>query len=150
MKTTSGNFWHHAADYEALVCTINLVIKANGSLVMGKGIALQFSDNYPILAGQWGSDLKEIYDKKEMPRVLAVHAYNQYIIGLPTKIHWQDKSTVILIEKSLKFMVEFVDNNNIRSVLLPKPGCSNGGLDWDTQVKNICESLLDDRFTVVV
>ena len=37
---------------------------------------------------------------------------------------------------------------NFSSVLLPKPGCANGGLNWE-QVKPLLEQYLDDRFTII-
>jgi len=53
-----------------------------------------------------------------------------------------------LIRQSARQLVEMADKFGWGSVVLPRPGCGNGGLDWD-DVRPILEAILDDRFTVV-
>lgn len=58
-------------------------------------------------------------------------------------------STLELVEESLKQLVEYVDSFGNVTVLLPRPGCSNGGLDWYKDVKPLCSKYLDNRFTII-
>ena len=37
---------------------------------------------------------------------------------------------------------------NFYHIAIPRPGCSNGGLNWEIDVKPIIEPLLDDRFII--
>jgi hypothetical protein len=55
-----------------------------------------------------------------------------------------------IIEFSAKALLWQTRILNWRKVLLPRPGCSNGGLDWETQVKPVLEKILnDDRFVII-
>ena len=57
---------------------------------------------------------------------------------------WQYKSRIEWIERGL---VNFVNNYKhwgITSIAWPKIGCTNGGLDWETQVKPLMIKYLDD------
>ncbi|MFK5283150.1 hypothetical protein ACI3PL_26625, partial [Lacticaseibacillus paracasei] len=56
------SFWNRAdeKDVQAIVCTLCNVIKNDGSLVMGKGCAKQFSDTFPFLAKNWGALIQGI------------------------------------------------------------------------------------------
>ena len=49
MKEIKGNFWDECEKYNALIVTTNGVLKNNGKLVMGKGIAKEFADMFPEL-----------------------------------------------------------------------------------------------------
>lgn len=45
-------------------------------------------------------------------------------------------------------MIELADNFKREAILIPKPGCGNGGLKWE-DVKKQIEPLLDDRFIII-
>ncbi len=73
-----------------------------------------------------------------------------FIFSLPTKNEYWLPSPIVLIERSLKELVSLVDHTyKAQNIVLPRPGCGLGGLDWETAVKPLCEKYLDDRFTVV-
>ena len=42
-------------------------------------------------------------------------------------------------------IIQFYD---LKNVALPRPGCANGGLNWE-DVKPHLERILDDRVTIV-
>jgi len=58
-------------------------------------------------------------------------------------------SNFALIKRSLEELVILSKELQLSSILLPRPGCSNGGLKWGTQIKYLCESILDNRFTII-
>jgi len=73
------------------------------------------------------------------------------LLFFPTKHNWWEKSDLVLIEESTRQLRDFFDNVISEypvPIYLPRPGCSNGGLDWE-DVKPILEKYLDDRFVVV-
>ncbi|AGB50609.1 hypothetical protein Metho_2469 (plasmid) [Methanomethylovorans hollandica DSM 15978] len=136
MKECQGDLWNSGCDYTAV--TTNSIIKKNGTLVMGAGVAKQASLRYPGL-----------------PRILAEHVRKngnipyivpEYrIVSFPTKYNWKDPSDLSLIRESARKIADILPIDS--SCGLSKPGCGNGGLKWE-QVKPLIEDILDDRFTV--
>lgn len=149
MIEVEGDYWELAKSHNTLVCTINMVVKANGELVMGKGIALEFAKKYEFLPETFGRQIKA--DPNTIPMAYTGEVPHETIlVGLPTKIHWQDKSTLFLIDQSLYALRKFIDsitNMDERKVLMTRPGCGNGGLNWD-DVQPLCARYLDERFTI--
>ncbi len=70
------------------------------------------------------------------------------IITFPTKHHWRDKSDLELIKTSAEQLIDICEGRGIATCYLTQPGCANGGLDWDSQVKPLIERILDDRFVI--
>ncbi len=140
MITWTGNLWEANASHRAI--TTNGVVKADGRLVMGAGIAKQALDLYPGIDMVLGR-----YVKTYGNRCIILHA--DHIISFPTKNHWRDKSDISLIITSCKQIAEIADKFKISSIAIVKPGCQNGGLLW-SDVRPVIEPLLDDRFIVCV
>jgi O-acetyl-ADP-ribose deacetylase (regulator of RNase III) len=125
---------------EALVNTVNTVG------VMGKGIALQFKENFP-------NNYKAYLDackKKELEpgKLLPVWDENlrtgkKLIINFPTKIHWRSPSQYEYIEKGLDAMKKLLVEQKVKSIAIPPLGCGNGGLDWN-RVRPLIEDKLQD------
>lgn len=142
MKVINGDFWVAASDYQGLVCTTNGVVKQNGELVMGAGIAKDFSLRYPYLPAVLGRAVSRYGNN--------VYVYSdisgQYLISLPTKHNWKEPSSIGLIQQSINQLVLITTALMLDSVLMTPPGCGMGGLDF-SDVEGII-SKLDDRFTV--
>ncbi len=133
----------YIGNVDAICITTNGVVRKCGRAVMGAGIAKLFKDNYrgidTVLGNQiniFGNIVQSIWKSKET-----------LIFSFPTKNDWRCNSSIKLIEQSLKQLVKKTAMAN--SVVLPRPGCSNGKLNWETQVKPLCEKYLDDRFIIV-
>lgn len=139
MKTTKSDLWMSGA--EAICITTNLVIKRDGNLVMGAGVAKQAAERYPELPAFFADAVRA-----QSP-VCAYKGTDHYLIALPTKRDWKQDSDLNLILGSLKLVVKLVDSLKLKSVALTPPGCGNGNLKWD-DVRKAIEPLLDDRFTV--
>ena len=143
MKEVKGDFWAYAKYADAICVTTNGTIKANGELVMGKGLALAFARRYPELPlalGNW---------VKEKGNVAFAWGAKPMVISFPTKENWWEKSPEPLIWVSARGVVELADLHGLKKVLLTRAGCGLGGLDWETQVRPILQGILDDRFVVV-
>ena len=60
---------------------------------------------------------------------------------------WACKAKPDLIVQSCKQLVKLADQYGWKKILLPRPGCGAGELQWK-DIKKIIQPLLDDRFVV--
>lgn len=147
MKEVKGNIWDYYDQGHWIVITTNGIVKSNGEAVMGRGIALQAKTRLPKLPRMLGRYLKEFTNT---PYSFGIE---YRIITLPTKNNWRYNSDLELIENSCHRLSEMFKYGGyldtfVKEIYLPRPGCSNGGLNWK-DVKPILEKYLDDRFVVV-
>ena len=135
IRYTQGNLLEASA--EALVNTVNEVG------VMGKGVALMFSDAFPENARVYAKGAKD--GQVRVGRMFVTHnpvlIGPKWIINFPTKKHWRHPSKLEWVRDGLEDLVRVIRERNIRSVALPPLGCGNGGLEW-SQVKREIEATL--------
>ena len=114
------------ADAEALVNTVNCVG------VMGRGVALQFRKAFPTNFKVYKAACKDNQVKPGKMFVCDLNRlYNpRFIINFPTKRHWQGKSCMEDIRSGLSDLIDFVQQQKIRSIAIPPLGCGLGGLNW--------------------
>lgn len=135
MKYIKGNLLD--AKTQALVNTVNTVG------VMGKGIALQFKEAFPMNYKIYAAACK----KKELQtgQLLVVKEQTlegeKIIINFPTKTEWFMKSKYEYIEGGLRELAKVIEENRIESIAIPPLGCGNGGLKWE-KVKLMIERYL--------
>lgn len=116
-----GNIFNSSCEF--LVNPVNCVG------VMGKGLALEFKNKYPLNF--------EIYKKAcdnasfNIGNLLIVPVDNKFIVNFPTKKHWRNKSDLEFIKIGLEELKVAIKEFNIKSIALPKLGCGLGGLDWN-------------------
>ena len=135
MQFVKGNLLE--ANTQALVNTVNTVG------VMGKGIALQFKNDFPHNYQEYVAACKA---GTLQPGTLLVvkdvsPAGDKIIINFPTKTQWHLKSKYEYIESGLKALVDAIHQYDIKSIALPPLGCGNGGLKWE-KVKPMIEHYL--------
>ena len=112
---------------EALVNTVNTVG------VMGKGIALQFKENFPANNKAYIDTCKLKWlapGKLLMVTDTSIHYGLKKIINFPTKVHWKSPSRYEYVEDGLKALRILILDKNIKSIAIPPLGCGNGSLDW--------------------
>jgi len=61
---------------------------------------------------------------------------------------WACKAHIKIITRSAKQLVELADTMKWKHVILPRPGCRNGGLAWE-KVKPVLQEILDNRFYII-
>jgi hypothetical protein len=61
---------------------------------------------------------------------------------------WKAKSDLALIKHSAEELVELTDTHGWKKVCLPRVGCGQGELSWES-VYNLINPILDDRFYVI-
>jgi hypothetical protein len=110
---------------------------------MGRGIALQARERYPRID----------YTLGKLVAACGNHVYvlqEEGIVSFPTKWDWCKQSDIELIKRSaleLSYLLRCALGPE-DTVLLPPPGCGNGGLTWEN-VKPVIAPLLDDHYIVV-
>ena len=135
---TKGNMMTSSA--EALVNTVNTVG------VMGKGIALQFKEEFPknFLTYKAACSSGELTPGKLLiTKELNSNGEEKIIINFPTKLHWRNPSKYEYITEGLKELVKAISEHKIKSIAIPPLGCGNGGLDWNI-VKGMIEEALKE------
>lgn len=128
---------------DAVVVTTNGTVKGDGNAVMGRGCAREAAAIYPILPAMLGSCIKREGNKLYCFSNLG----RQPIVCYPVKNEWMNIATIELIKISAIQLVELTDKKEWEMVVMPRPGCGNGGLHWST-IKPILQPYLDDRFIV--
>jgi hypothetical protein len=140
MIEVTGNLWTYPADVR--VITTNGTVRSDGACVMGRGCALEATRRYPGINFTLGQALKRHGNH--------VHVLARTDVGLlvsfPVKHHWREKADLELIRRSAVELVKLTKSGD--RVVLPRPGCGNGHLEWVT-VKPILEPLMDNRFHVI-
>lgn len=144
IQFTRGNIIKSQA--EALVNTVNTVG------VMGKGIALQFKENFDLnyrLYKQACDEGKVIVGKMFVTSTNSI--YNpKWIINFPTKKNWIHKSSYSFIEQGLDDLKKVLDDLNINSIAIPPLGSGQGGLDWEKVKALIVKKLADAKADVFI
>jgi O-acetyl-ADP-ribose deacetylase (regulator of RNase III) len=140
IEFTSGNLFE--ANVEALVNTVNTVG------VMGKGIALQFSRQYPEIMPIYESACKDgtlVVGQVQTIRLSLLPGMTgpAYVLNFPTKRHWKGDSKIEYIEGGLQSLRSEIIRHDIKSVAMPPLGCGLGGLSWGAVRGRIVESLGD-------
>lgn len=153
MQYVKGNIWQYhygVPEKNWIVIPTNLCTNSTGHAVMGRGLALQAKERYTLLPLLLGEHIKQ-------PIVGSLPKYfpEYKVICLPTKEDFREKSKVTLIEQGLEklhdfaFMKKKLTGEDHELTYLPKLGCGEGGLDWESEVKPLMEKYLDDRFVLV-
>ena len=128
IKYAEGNLLQ--APTEALVNTVNEVG------VMGKGIALMFSEAFPDNTAAYirACQAKQVHVGHMFVTENQELVEPRWIINFPTKKHWRGDSQIEWIHDGLDDLVRIIREKEIRSIALPPLGCGNGGLDWDDSI----------------
>jgi hypothetical protein len=150
VKEVIGDLWTYPADVR--VITTNGTIKKNGECVMGRGCAAEAKSRSQTLPFLLGEKIKRVGN---VPHILGSivptndpDAIEPLLVSFPTKHNWYEKSDIKLIEVSAKILAGFADLYNWKVVVMPRPGCGNGWLQWEN-VRKVLEPILDDRFHVI-
>lgn len=122
--------------------TVGITVNTVG--VMGKGLALQFKNKYPLNFERY----------KKHCELGTISVGNPILIDrsrfllFPTKQHWRNKSHLKWIDDGLR-QVRMKDGL-INTLALPALGCANGGLDFNDVLPLIEKHLHDASYPVYV
>jgi len=135
------------SDAEALVNTVN----TDG--VMGKGIALQFKNQYPANYKEYVKACKNnqisignlfVFEEQTLL------GGKKIIINFPTKTSWRKPSEYAYIEAGLQDLVKIIQERNIKSIAIPPLGAGNGGLNWNNVKEMLVQHLADLDCDIII
>jgi len=128
----------------AICFTSNGVVKRDGTLVMGAGVAKAFRDHFPGLDREAGD---AVTSRGNVCQVVS-RRHGIPIVAFPTKNHWKDPSDMPLIMRSAHRLMSLVRVEQWSLVALPRPGCRNGRLCWDEVRRAVCP-VFDHHIVIV-
>lgn len=111
------------SDKLMLVCPVN----CNG--VMGKGLALQFKQQYPDMFQKYKSICQNNLLNIGKLWIYKNDNYKHQILCFPTKLNWWQPSKVEYVTEGLQKFVDTYKNKNIASISFPLLGTGCGGLN---------------------
>lgn len=163
MQEIIGNVFDLIQDptVDAICITTNGITNNAGLAVMGAGTAgeaarrwpeirvvlgkyLQKYGNKPFIIGEIDKNLQFCIPNSSNIRNAD---YKCLIWSFPTKHHFMKNSDITLIQQSATLLAKYSAELGLKKIILPRPGCSNGKLNWQ-DVKPVIENILDDRFYV--
>ena len=98
--------------------------------VMGKGLAKEFKKMYPSHFDVY----KKACNDSEIAIGKVLIDNKNKIIAFPTKKHWKGKSKLEFIRQGLRDMFKQAEEENIKSIFMPRIGSGLGGLDFENDV----------------
>ena len=149
MIETAGDIWAMPAD--ALAITTNGIVKKDGCAVMGAGVARAAADRYPGIDQRLGGLLGERGNEVHILHRAGAEPWadeQRSLLAYPTKNHWREPSDLELMVAGARRLDQLASENGWQRVIMPRPGCGLGGLDWNREVRPALAPLLDDRFLI--
>lgn len=137
-----GDFWGMPARVKCI--TTNGDVNAQGLAVMGRGVAKDFAMKFPQGRRLLGDRLKR---EPNEPHYIISDDVTQYW-SFPVKHHWQEKADLSLIYRSAQILVGLMKSID-GIVLIPRPGCGNGGLRWEHVKPVIAPIFRNDRYVLI-
>jgi len=144
MNFNIGNMWDVFEESDLFLITTNAYIKKSGEIVMGKGIASEAKQKFPIFPLRVAEDIqKSIYFQKHKK-----YGITRNLKDLPpqlrcfqVKYHYRDKASLDLIRFSTSMLSLIIQANKYENVHLNYPGIGNGNLSKE-EVSPILEQYL--------
>ena len=146
MIEQKGNLWEIDAD--AICITTNGYITKAGRAVMGRGCALEAKERFPGIDVYLGEQLFTFGNHVISIGYAEELNTNFDLYSFPVKHHWKKPADLKLIIRSCNELMGIIEYKGYSKVLLPRPGCGNGRLNWEYVKRNI-ESRLDNRVVIV-
>ena len=138
MVETIGDIWEWLGR-APLAVTTNGSLNRRGECPMPRGCARQARERFPELPAVFGALLAE--------RGNHVLELGHGLLSFPVEEHWLDPPDLRLIARSAAELRALTDTRGWRQVVLPRPGCGGGGLDW-RDVRPLLAPHLDERFLI--
>jgi hypothetical protein len=139
MRETTGNIWDYLGD-AVVAITTNGTVSRGGDAQLGKGCARQARGFFPDLPQRLGRLIREGGNH--------AHWLGDGLVSFPVEETPWENPDPRLIARSARELRELADRHGWRAVVVPRPGCGGGGLDW-REVRPLLADIFDDRFIVI-
>jgi hypothetical protein len=139
MVETCGDIWDYLGRAVIAITTNGLVTK-NGSAVFGRGCARQALQRFPDLALRLGKLLREHGNH--------VHCLGNGLVSFPVEESPWAIPDLRLIRNSAAELRALSDREGWERIIVPRPGCGGGCLDW-REVRPLLEEYFDYRFYII-
>lgn len=137
--------WSVFGETDLFLITTNPVVRKDGAVVMGRGIALQAKTRFPKLPFDFGSRLKKLEELKRVRKMGTIGVYEHQPVGFfMVKDHFAQEAKLSIIQSSVRDLLVFLyDGPEDYRVDLNFPGIGNGRLSRE-EVLPIIEQLPDN------
>lgn len=144
MKIAYGNMWSVFTSVDLFCITTNSIIRKDGELVMGRGIAQQARNKFPGLGLALGTAISEAgMNSKIYGLLLSPNWPVKKLAAFQVKVNWQAKADLDIVKESAKALGHWAKTNPDKTIALNFPGIGNGRLDYD-DVLEIVKHLPDN------
>lgn len=134
MKKVKGDIWD-LAETHWLVVPVNAGWRADGTNVMGRGLAKQAAARFPELPLEYGRACRDM-KRAGNPNNLYI-CLNRRLILFPVKplnaaaphLSWRQEASIDLIRRSCESLGEWMEAAEWPLVAMPTVGCGNGQLN---------------------
>ena len=139
MNEITGNIWDFLGR-AIIAITTNGAVTKQGKAVFGRGCARQAQERFPDLPLRLGLLLVEQGNH--------VVSLGSGLVTFPVEETPWALPDYGLIRRSARELRELADREGWEKVVVPRPGCGGGGLDW-REVRPLLAEYFDERFTVI-
>lgn len=134
-----GDLWDYYGT-AAVGITTGGQVSRKGHCAMPRGCARQAKERFPELTAKLGALILSAGNH--------VFHLGGGLFSFPVENSPFEVPDLRLIERSCRELVELANQQGWSKVVLPRPGCGGGGLDW-RQVRPLLERHLDQRFYII-
>lgn len=140
MREVTGDLWDWHAQGAVIAITTGAAVDKRGRSLMLRGCARQAQDRNPRL--------REILGSLIVQHGSHVFDLGNRIVSFPVETTPFENPGLGRIEQSCRELVELADYKGWQQIVVPRPGCGGGGLDW-SEVRPVLERYFDRRFLVI-
>lgn len=139
MHELTGDLWDYLGR-GIIAITTNGYVTRDGRAVLGLGVARQAGELFTDLDVRLGLVIRDGGNH--------VHELGDGLVSFPVEDSPWSLPDLRLIRRSARELRELVDRRGWPQVVVPRPGCGGGGLDW-SDVAPILAETFDSRFHVI-
>jgi hypothetical protein len=139
VQEITGDIWGYLGRAVIAITTNGLVTKS-GAAVFGRGCARQAQERFPDMPLRLGKLLQEHGN----------HVLNlgNGLVSFPVEESPWAMPDLHLIRRSAGELRDLADSEGWEMIVVPRPGCGGGGLDW-REVRPLLADFFDFRFFVI-